>query len=86
MDLSSKKCKGIAEGIVVKDMHSLADYGLHLVSYLLSIIKGEPFFLMESHDGVLVMCGVTHCGKESALLGFVSLGFPFGYPKIKGIA
>ncbi|KAG6743127.1 hypothetical protein POTOM_054073 [Populus tomentosa] len=53
VDLSSKKCKGIAEGIVVKDMHSLADYGLHLVSYLLSIIKGEPFFLMESHDGVL---------------------------------
>jgi hypothetical protein len=47
VDLSSKKCKGIAEGIVVKDMHSLADYGLHLVSYLSSIIKGEPFFLME---------------------------------------
>ncbi|KAG6741992.1 hypothetical protein POTOM_055274 [Populus tomentosa] len=58
VDLSSKKCKGIAEGIVVKDMHSLADCGLHLVSYLLSIIKGEPFFLMESHDGVLGMCGV----------------------------
>lgn len=64
MDLSSKKCKGIAEGIVVKDMHSLADYGLHLVSYLLSIIKGEPFFLMESHDGVLVMCGVHTVEKR----------------------
>jgi len=64
VDLSSKKCKGIAEGIVVKDMHSLADYGLHLVSYLLSIIKGEPFFLMESHDGVLVMCGVHTVEKR----------------------
>ena len=67
VDLSSKKCRGIAEGIVVKDMHSLADYGLHLVSYLLSIIKGEPFFLMESHDGVLGMCGVVHTVEKRVL-------------------